>query len=1077
VLKLSLNLGDAFSKSISVRIPSVVDLGPLGGVVDFSGAGKLSAEGGATFSLDIGVGLNDPTKFYLYDSSGLTGTLELAGADMAFKAGLGPFSISIVDGQAGISGTLDVSFAATNFDAQGRKLVTLQNIGSVLTDLDVTLAAPVTATLPVYFPTESQHVGDITLNGDLANLANPDPLFVQTEPGDAGLPPENQPPNSDPNDDKIVLDVSGILDGLTSSFENLSLLDQIVFIVDGVDLALGGVQDALDGDIMAFSLPLIGDKLADGADVIGDFRQGFLNDFRTEVEKLANPSENGVRDILFELLSGPDGFLLKTGLDGKALRDAQGKFIPGSLNDIQTYNNLATVSDISQAEIWWKVKIGQNLVDTGADIGLDMGIPGLGLQTDGEIQLNVDWEFDLAFGLSGADGFFIFIDDPNELNLSVAVTLPDASLKGTLGFLEFTAANQDVDGDDNDGNTHLAANFAVNIVNSTDPMDKRLGLSELGRMGFDVLVGAEASAELAMTLGIAGDNGGFPQIQADFFLDWHIDGDPNTAGIQMVSLFDPPPDFDFGRSIQDGLQVVEFRNVSLDVGSYISDVVGPLVRKIQDVTAPVQPIIDIVTTPLPVLSDLGLEITLLDIAKQTGAVDARFIDAVETIAEVISVINSIEIPDDGSLLVPFGSFTVFDRSLPAFTGLSGFDLGSSDFDLDSFASQALNPNGPFGSLIAGLPDGLQDVLGEVSGVAGDILTSLAAETGTKKPFSFPIIENPSQVFGMLMGNPAVLVAYDMEPLKFNAEFSAFFSIFGPLGVSINLEANLTIDFAFGYDTQGFTDFADSDYKNPLLLANGLYVSDDPTNPLYDGTGDDPPELTFDGGLWAAAEVNLGIARGGVGGGIFIGVDFNLFDIDGDGRVRLDELATNFLNQLKAPNEVERLLAPLAVFDVSGTVTAELFAFLKIDFGFYEVDKKFEITPPAVLADFDVNFFRPPVLASQQENGDLLINVGEFAGQRKLGDVSDFGEHIFIEDAGPGKVAVWSDNLEDAGSDAKQIYDVSGRILIYAGDGDDVIDLTGVHAPIPFVIEGGAGHDTIKAGAGGGIIRGGAGDDD
>ena len=687
-----------------------------------------------------------------------------------------------------------------------------------------------------------------------------------------------------------------------------------------------------------------------------------------------------------------------------------------------------------------------------------------------------------GFGLSGADGFFFFIDDTDELLLNATVTLPNASLKGTLGFLEFTALNQDVDGDNTDNNTHLAASFAINIVNRSDANDTRLGLSELGRMGFDVLVGADASAELAMTLGIAGDNGGFPEIQADFILDWRIDGDPNAPGVQMINLFSPPAGFSFGRSIQDGLQRVEFLNVSLDVGSYISDVVGPLVKKIQEVTEPVQPIITIVTTPLPVLSDLGLEITLLDIAKQSGAVDARFIDALETILDVVSVVNSIEIPDDGSLLVPFGNFTIFDRSafgnLPG-SVLAGFDLGSANFDLEDFASKALDPNGPFGSLISGLPDGLQDVLGEVAGIAGDVMSGLAEKSGVgggKKPFSFPIIEDPSQVFGMLMGTPAVLVAYDMPPLKFDAEFTAFFSIFGPLGVSINLEAALNIDFAFGYDTKGFTDFADSDFKNPLLLANGLYVSDDPTNPLYTGTGDDPPELTFDGGLWAAAELNLGIARGGVGGGIFIGVDFNLFDNDDDGRVRLDELIGNFLNQLKAPEEAERFLAPLAVFDVTGQVTAELFAFLKIDFGFFELNKKFNITPPVVLAEFDVDFFRPPVLASELGNGDLMINIGDFAPQRKLGDMTDFGEHIFIEDAGPGKVAVWSDNLEDAGSNAKQTYNVSGRIIAIGGDGDDVIDLTGVLAPIKFELDGGVGQDTIKGGAGGGIIRGGVGDD-
>ena len=40
--------------------------------------------------------------------------------------------------------------------------------------------------------------------------------------------------------------------------------------------------------------------------MVGDFRHGFLNDFRNEVEKLADPSQNGIKDILFKLL-GPTG--------------------------------------------------------------------------------------------------------------------------------------------------------------------------------------------------------------------------------------------------------------------------------------------------------------------------------------------------------------------------------------------------------------------------------------------------------------------------------------------------------------------------------------------------------------------------------------------------------------------------------------------------------------------------------------------------------------------------------------------------------------------------------------------------
>jgi hypothetical protein len=230
------------------------------------------------------------------------------------------------------------------------------------------------------------------------------------------------------------------------------------------------------------------------------------------------------------------------------------------------------VNQVKDAEIWWMMKIGDVLADTGADIGLDIGVPGLGLKTEGDINVNLTWELDLGFGLSGKDGFFFFINDDDELLLKFDVNVStDAALTGSLSFLQFTAQNKDVDGDANDGNTHLSATIAVDLENKKNATDERLGLSELGNLRPDVQVAADASVELGMTLGLTGDKGSFPEIRADFFLDWAIDGDPNTDGIQPVSLFNPPADFDFGRSIQDGLKIVEFRNAELDLGTYISN--------------------------------------------------------------------------------------------------------------------------------------------------------------------------------------------------------------------------------------------------------------------------------------------------------------------------------------------------------------------------------------------------------------------------------------------------------------------------------------------------------------------------
>jgi Ca2+-binding RTX toxin-like protein/outer membrane protein OmpA-like peptidoglycan-associated protein len=1224
LLRLDFNLQAAFSKSLNVQIPEINLPGELGGLVDFGGAATLAASGGASFALDVGISLADPTQIFLYDSSALGGTLKLAGSDMAFKAGLGPLSLSIIGGEASIEGIVQASFDPDDPTfTDGRVQITLDNLDDIVDAIEVSYAAPVYVNLPVFFPTESHGIGSVTLTGDLSSLLNIDDAkpqllldesavkaegtatggsattltasgdeFVDVSEGDiihivsgtgAGqtraITAVDLDTSATPDDltvtvgkawqtapdatskfaiyDKaITLDLSAVKQGLEDGFSNFSLLDQILIVVDGVDTVLAGVQDVMDGEVLGISMPLIGDKLQGAADVVGDFRAGFLADFRAEVEKLAVPNQDGIKDILFKLL-GPQGLnlLIKTNVlasgtvddaaaigattlkgsfgtndfSGKTVRITSGagagqlrtivsntattltvdrgwitaldddpdnastfqilgdaetedqnghkEFKQGTEDDILSYNNLAKVNTVKDAEIWWTMKIGDVLADAGGDIGFDIGIPGLGLKTEGDITLDLSWELDLGFGLSGKDGFFFFINDGDELLLKFDVNA-DAGLTGSLGFLQFTAHNQDVDGDDNDGNTHLTATIAVDLNNKKNAADERLGLSELGNLGFDVLIAADASVELAMTLGLTGDQGSFPELQANFFLDWAIDGNPNVDGSQPISLFNPPEGFSFGRSIQDGLKFVGFKDVGLDLGTYISNVVKPILEKIQDITEPVQPIIDIVTTPLPILSDLGLDITLLDIAKMTGLVNPALITAIETIADVITLIDSIDV-SEGSLIIPIGDFTIYeaaDRDLidSAVAGLLGggkkFDLGSGSFDMKA-VSGLFKPGGQLATELGNI----SPVLGEIAGVAGDVLTNLAAANGvgpTAKPFKFDILEDPTSIFGLLMGEDVTLVSYDMAPLKLDGEFTAFFSIFGPLGVSINLEAKLNIDFAFGYDTRGLVDFADSGFRNPLLLLDGLYVDDDPT-PSDPSDGKDPPELTFDAGLWAAAELNLGIARGGVGGGLFFHSEFNLFDNDGDGRVRLDELATNFLNQLKADGAA-KLLAPLAIFDVTGKLTAELFAFLKIDFGFFELDKRFNITPPVTLADFNVNFNRPPVLASELDNGDLIINIGEFAKQRELGDLTDFGEHIKIQGDGVGKVLVSSDNLEDGG--APQSYKVTGKIIISAGEGDDVVELDGIDPGIRFDIDAGAGDDTITASGGGGIIHGRVGND-
>jgi hypothetical protein len=146
----------------------------------------------------------------------------------------------------------------------GRKLLTVGNLAQVAAgDRDSKRAGQ---TLPIYFR-RNQSIGDITLQGNLLDITHG--LAVKTDSND------HENTDSDPANNKIVLDVSDVLTDILAGFQNLSLLDQILSSSMASMACLGGIQDALDGEIFGFSLPLIGDKLADGAHFIGDFQAGF----------------------------------------------------------------------------------------------------------------------------------------------------------------------------------------------------------------------------------------------------------------------------------------------------------------------------------------------------------------------------------------------------------------------------------------------------------------------------------------------------------------------------------------------------------------------------------------------------------------------------------------------------------------------------------------------------------------------------------------------------------------------------------------------------------------------------------
>ncbi len=89
---------------------------------------------------------------------------------------------------------------------------------------------------------------------------------------------------------------------------------------------------------------------------------------------------------------------------------------------------------------------------------------------------------------------------------------------------------------------------------------------------------------------------------------------------------------------------IDFGNVELNLGSFLNDFLGPIVDRVNEVIDPVRPIIDVLTAPLPVISDLAGPTTLLDVADLFGYGEYNdFIYAAKDISDLALKLQNISV--------------------------------------------------------------------------------------------------------------------------------------------------------------------------------------------------------------------------------------------------------------------------------------------------------------------------------------------------------------------------------------------------------------------------------------------------
>ncbi|MEX2187238.1 MAG: LamG-like jellyroll fold domain-containing protein [Pirellulales bacterium] len=959
----------AFTKSAAKDIPLSFDLSTLGiaavgDLVDVRGDAKLAFEAGATLTLSAGVDLSDP---------------------LAPR----PF----IDDSTGVQFFAKALGNDINFDASVGPLGLFVRSGQAgINDTGAGSNNPATLTFTLAGAGDGRHFFNEDLIGDLTTVVAAQ-AFASLP---LEFPVEGQPLATLQFALTDLRDAPG-----PSAFPNLSqvqtAIGDAITSVDPADMLLsmaGGwlgasdlLLDAMRGEVLGVPLPLIGDALVDQADFLEQIRDEILATF----EQRAAQGVAAIQTELFNLL----------GLGGIGLlrdKDADGDV---DVQDVQVIT--AGPSDFSSVE--FDMLLGREPLVVTLPAGFDLGVPGLNLDVSGGVQLALGFDWHLRLGANTDIGFFIDASRPAsspELAFTLDVTAPNLTAVGNLGFLQVQVT------DDPANPSRFSGVIGVDLV---DPggNDDRISLVEMfsGGSVLAPVVDATADVNLKLLTSVAGLDV-FPRLRADLSLDWRFN--PTDA------------------SIGAGAPVIGFENVQMNLGDLIAGFAGNLLGDIQDVLAPVQPVIDVLTTRLPVISDLrGRKTTLIDMARLFGRADvANFVQAVVDVNNLIIGLPQI----DGDTWLDLGGFAV-DGALAKLSSTSAGSLDPATPDTRPDLFTGGRPD------LRGRSDTTQQVGQKGGSNAGKWTNNLA---GAKGSFAFPLLTDPSQAFKMLLGQDVTLVTYDLPPLGIDFSYRQFFPIFGPLGAEVAGRLYAIADFAVGYDTVGISRFQSSD--NLLDLLAGFYVSD---RANADGTGADVAEVRLGGSLTAGAVLEALIARAGVRGGVYAGVNFNLHDDNGDGRVRGDELLRNLQ------------LGPIHIFDVSGAVDARLTAFYEVNLLFFSIRDEYVLANKR-LVDFNIPRPSPvpPVLATFA-NGTLTLNLTESDDNFRIRPGSAAGS-VVVESLGY----------------TKSFAGVS-RIVGSAGGGNDSIVVDpAVTAAVD--LSGGLGNDTLTAGGGPATLRGGDGND-
>lgn len=613
----------------------------------------------------------------------------------------------------------------------------------------------------------------------------------------------------------------------------------------------------------------------------------------------------------------------------------------------------------------------------------------------GAFDATLDWQMVLTFGVD-TSGFFMRTNSPSELEIGLNAQLRNnVSVMGRMGILPATFTPTP---DPNAPGSFLRTGFDGTFrFDLADPSgDNLLRPTEFSTASVTGTLGGRTPGAPA--------TGEFRMTAAGSFLPDVIDPrNYEVNGLSLGNFFNLAFESDLSYAVTYGGDVlgsspfgngtdVTFGDLRMDVSPFYTDYIQPIVVKLQEYFEPFKQIVDILESPIPVVGEF-----LSKLEGRSGPTKVK---------DLIRVY--MQATGKGAQYAQFNRVLgLIDRVLRFdVTGLGRDQVEDSEQGLGTFVANAKRA---LGNSAQQNPDPNVKADLENAGNEDDGGPSFMREFSSD--FSFPILEDPTNILRMILGDPNItLFQFDFEASA-GVEIEKFFPLFYGLGLNLKGGIDFRLNVGAGFDTRGLAEFlptldftsvdtiTQSVKDNAGKLVKGFYLDDH--NPLADGSnytaspdgtpGDDgrEAEVSFTLGIGPGFGINLGVLELAlaVTGSVTATIGLDLNDLPEnrdaspssyvyDGRVRLDEFQT------------EVAYNPLSLFNANGDLTGKLDFSIQVKAGVQPtlitlLDKSYTLFETTIL-DFsiytwnDYNILNgigaaaPPVIASKDGNGLLTL---------------------------------------------------------------------------------------------------------